>query len=70
MSNYPLGAKDDPNAPYNQEEKQVMFSFSISGTDSINVNTKLSDEEIKEKICEYLKETHGNDIEIEHLEEV
>ena len=64
MSNYPMGAKEDPNAPYNKKEEQVMFSYSISGTDSIITDGR----NVKENICEYLKEVHGNDIEIDFLE--
>ena len=59
MSNYPLGAKDDPNAPYNKKTKKVGYTYSISASESIEVDENLSENEINENICEQIKARHG-----------
>ena len=67
MSNYPLGAKDAPNAPYNKKTKKVCYTYSISASESIEVNENLSENEINENICEQIKAKHGN-VSIDFLE--
>jgi hypothetical protein len=43
MSNYPLGAKYDPRAPYNEElvTKEILISATISRTIEIVVDKRL-----------------------------
>ena len=67
MSNYPLGAKDDPNATYNKKTKKVGYTYSISASESIEVDENLSGNEIIENIYEQIKARHGN-VSIDFLE--
>ena len=67
MSNYPLGAGNDPNAPYNKKTKKVGYTYSISTSESIEVDENLSENEINENICEQIKARHGN-VSIDFLE--
>lgn len=50
MSNYPLGAKDDPTAPYNEpltKEDTYNFEVSIGGKVTIPY---ISEEQLEEKL--------------------
>ena len=67
MSNYPLGAGNDPNAPYNKKTKKVGYTYSISASESIEVDENLSGNEIIENIYEQIKARHGN-VSIDFLE--
>ena len=67
MSNYPLGAKDDSNAPYNKKTNKVGYTYSISALESIEVDENLSENEINENICEQIKARHDN-VSIDFLE--
>ena len=67
MSNYPLGAKDDNNAPYNKKTKSIGYTYAISSSETIEVDENLSENEINETICKQIKTKHGN-VSIEFLE--
>ena len=60
MSNYPLGAVEDSSAPFNRNTKKISYTYSISSSDYIEVDDKLTENEINELLCEKIKESHGN----------
>lgn len=71
MSNYPLGAKYDPSAPYNQPSdiKYKRFvSLTISYYDTIEAPPDLNEEEIKSLFIEKIKEAiKDREIDIDEL---
>lgn len=68
MNNYPLGAKDDPNAPYNEQEEIFNFDIEVKGNIFIAHNGNLDKDEIirkyREKIEAYIDDLEDGDIEI------
>lgn len=68
MSNYPLGAKDDPNAPYNELEEVFSFDVEIKGNILIAHNGYLDKDEVlkkyREKLQSYVDSLEDGDIEL------
>lgn len=54
MSNIPVGAENDPNAPYNEVDYTREFSISLSGDWTISSKPNLSEDEIKRIIQDQL----------------
>ena len=52
MNNYPMGAANDPNAPYNDTDKTVerAVSVSLSFTATTTIYKDATEEEIKNEI--------------------
>ena len=73
MSNYPLGAKDDSNAPYNKKTNKVGYTYSISALESIEVDENLSENEINAIMAKLEVQNNENSdinaINIENIEE-
>lgn len=57
MDNYPLGAKDDPNAPYNEPltEKVTVYVEAIYGTDiELDMMPGYTDEDLRAEALSYI----------------
>lgn len=57
MSNYPLGAKDDPNAPYNEplnKEHKRFVSVTISFYDTAYLPEDATEEQIKDELFSHI----------------
>ena len=57
MSNLPLGAEYDPNAPYNEEEKVFKFDLNVKGIAYWCYNGYLDVDEAQQAIKERLLAT-------------
>lgn len=70
MDNYPLGAGEDPSAPFNIEEKEYTFRYSISSTINVKMSKKAFEdwELAKELVERELTSIYGKDIEIESID--
>lgn len=70
MNNYPLGAKDDPNAPYNEQEEIFSFEIEVKGRVFITHNGYIDKDEIlkkyREKLEGYIDNLEDVDIEIDN----
>lgn len=68
MSNYPLGAKDDPNAPYNEQEEIFSFDVEVKGNIYVAHNGYIDKDEVlkqyREKLQNYIDNLEDGDIEI------
>lgn len=68
MSNYPLGAKDDPNAPYNEQEEIFSFEVEVKGNIYVAYNGYLDKDEVlkqfREKLQNYIDNLEDGDLEI------
>ena len=68
MSNYPLGAKDDPNAPYNEQEEIFSFDIEVKGNIYVAHNGYIDKDEVlkqyRERLQNYIDNLEDVDIEI------
>lgn len=68
MNNYPLGAKDDPDAPYNEQEEVFNFDIEVKGNIFVTHNGYLDKDEVlkkyRKKIESYIDNLEDGDIEI------
>lgn len=68
MNNYPLGAKDDPDAPYNEQEEVFNFDIEVKGNIFVTYNGYLDKDEVlkkyRKKIEAYIDNLEDGDIEI------
>lgn len=61
MSNYPLGAENDPRAPYNQEPKRVKRTVGVSITLSADIEVEIPENALdpiqaaKDYIADYVE---------------
>lgn len=66
MSNYPLGAKDDLSAPYNEQEEVFSFNVEIKGNIFVAYNGYLDKDEVlkryREKLQFYIDSLEDGDI--------
>lgn len=66
MSNYPLGAKDDLSAPYNEQEEVFSFNVEIKGNIFVAYNGYLDKDEVlkryREKLQSYIDSLEDGDI--------
>lgn len=71
MSNYPLGAKNDPSAPYNQPSDikyKRFISLTISFYDYIDAPPDLEEQDIKNLFIEKIEnELHNKGVDIDEL---
>ena len=68
MSNYPLGAKDDPNAPYNEQEEIFSFDVEVKGNIYVPHNGYIDKDEVlkqyRERLQNYIDNLEDGDVEI------
>lgn len=68
MNNYPLGAKDDPNAPYNEQEEIFNLDIEVKGKIYVAYNGCLDKDEVlkryRERIKAYIDNLEDGDIEV------
>ena len=68
MSNYPLGAKDDSNAPYNEQEEIFSFDVEVKGNIYVAHNGYIDKDEVlkqyREKLQNYIDNLEDGDIEL------
>lgn len=55
MDNYPIGAKDDPDAPYNEQEEVFRFEVEIKGKIYVPHNGYLDKDEIRDRYLERIQ---------------
>lgn len=55
MDNYPIGAKDDPDAPYNEQEEVFHFEVEIKGKIYVPHNGYLDKDEIRDRYLERIQ---------------